>query len=147
MKSLFFISMALLISSDYTFAQSRGMGSGRILDRIQTIVSKAEEMDREVVRVEADLIRGEQVSFRELQSSWTYTIVAVGSSKIEDIDVEVYKYVDDKWVLIKKDADTENIAVVQIIPGSSALYKIVTKVYRYSPGQTVGHYGLVIYHN
>ncbi|MBE7169561.1 MAG: hypothetical protein INR73_03180 [Williamsia sp.] len=123
------------------------MGSGRILDRIQTIVSKAEEMDREVVRVEADLIRGEQVSFRELQSSWTYTIVAVGSSKIEDIDVEVYKYVDDKWVLIKKDADTENIAVVQIIPGSSALYKIVTKVYRYSPGQTVGHYGLVIYHN
>jgi len=136
-----------ILNSQIAIAQTRSMGSGGILGRLQNIIDYAEDRDMEVVRVEADIIRTTKETTRTLDPSFTYTIVAVGSNRIKDIDIEVYKKVNSEWVLIKKDDDVENIAVVNISPSSYAEYKIIVKVYKFNSGYDVGHYGLVIYHD
>jgi len=136
-----------ILNSQIAVAQTRSMGSAGILGRLQNIIDYAEERDMEVVRIEADIIRTTKEIFRTLDPSFSYIIVAVGSNRIKDIDIEVYKKVNSEWILVKKDDDEKDIAVVNISPSSYAEYKIVVKVYRFYSDYDVGHYGLVIYHD
>lgn len=123
------------------------MGSQGILGKLQAIIDLAEERDMEVVRIEADIIRDSKEAIRTLDPSFTYTITAVGSNRIQDLDIEVYKNISGVWTLIKKDSDASSTAIVQINPSSYADYRVVVKVYKFYSGYDVGHYGLVFIHN
>ena len=128
-------------------AQVRGMGSGAVIAKIQLVVDQAEATGNEVVRVEADLIRSEQVTFRSMQSGYTYGVVVVGSNRVQDIDVEIHRQVGDTWVLVAKDDDTSAVAAVTVAPSTTGVYRVTTRVYRFKSGYDVGHYGLIVFHN
>jgi hypothetical protein len=146
MKSLV-LTLCLCSWSVLAFAQNRSMGSDGILGRLQTVIDAAEERDMEVVRIEADIIRTTKESIRTLDPSYTYTIIAVGSERIADLDIEVYKMIDGDWTLVKKDTDDQNVAGVEIKPSAYAEYKVVIKAYKFVEGQDVGHYGLAYIHD
>lgn len=137
--------LALTISNAYS--QTRSMGSDGILGKLQKIIDTAEERDMEVVRIEADIIRTTKETFRTLDPSFSYSIIAVGSNRIKDLDIEVYKKVNGSWTLIQKDDDDKSVAGVEVRPSAYAEYKIVVKVYAFHEGYDVGHYGLAVIHN
>ena len=146
MKKLLLMLLGIL-SFYFAIAQTRSMGSDGILGKLQDIIDLAEERDMEVVRIEADIIRTSKETIRTLDPSFTYTIVAVGSDRISDVDVEVYKKINYEWTLVKKDDDSSATAIVTISPSSYTEYKIVVKVYQFYSGYDVGHYGLLIIHD
>lgn len=146
MKS-FILVLVFSSMSIFSFGQQRSMGSDGILGKLQTIIDAAEARDMEVVRIEADIIRTSKETYRSLDPTFTYIIAAVGSDRIEDLDIEVYKKVDGEWTLLKKDTDSSNVAMVEITPSTYAEYGILVKVYKFKPGYDVGHYGLAVIHN
>ena len=78
-----------------------------------------------------------------------YILVLLGNKthhRIKDIDVKVYKWVNEQWVLIEKDEDTSSVAVVTVSPSSTADYKIVISAYSFEDGYEAGHYGLLVFH-
>jgi hypothetical protein len=144
-KLLIILLMTIFFVNSY--GQQRSMGSDGILGKLQIIIDAAENRDMEVVRIEADIIRTTKEIHRTLDPSFTYSIIAVGSNRIEDLDIEIYKKINGSWTLIKKDADSKSVAVVEIKPSSSEEYGIVVKAYKFYSGYNVGHYGLVISHD
>ena len=140
----------LLITLLYSFsgqAQTRSMGSDGIIGKLEKIIDLVEGRGMEVVRIEADIIRQTKETRRQLDPNFTYTIAAVGSDRIEDLDIEVYKKVNGSWRLVGKDADTSSIAVVEVKPTAYSEYAIRVKVYKFKPSYSVGHYGLAIIHD
>jgi hypothetical protein len=146
MKS-FVLTTCLTCLTICSFAQTRSMGSDGILGKLETVIDAAEERDMEVVRIEADIIRTTKESIRTLDPSYSYTIIAVGSDRIADLDIEVYKMIDGEWTLLKKDTDDQNVAGVEVKPSNYAEYKVVVTAYKFNEGYEVGHYGLVYIHD
>lgn len=146
MKKFNFVFIILCVVTS-AYSQTRSMGSQGILGKLQIVIDYAEERDMEVVRVEADIIRSSKESIRTLDPSYIYTITAIGSDRIQDLDIEVYKNINNVWTLVQTDTDTSSVAAVQINPTSYAEYKVVVKVYKFNSGYDVGHYGLVFIHN
>lgn len=128
-------------------ASSQSMGSQGILGKLRSIIDFAEDAGKEVVRVEADLIRTTKECTRRLDPSFTYTVTAVGSNRIEDLDIEVYKKVQGSWTLVERDNDNSNIAIVTINPDVYEDYKVIVKAYKFLSNYEVGHYGLVFVHD
>ncbi|MFN8356325.1 MAG: hypothetical protein U0Y10_17850 [Spirosomataceae bacterium] len=145
--TVFFTIILFFFSVSYSFGQTRSMGSDGILGKLQTVIDEAEKRDMEVVRIEADIIRTTKETIRTLDPSFSYSIIAVASNRIQDIDIEVYKKVNYEWVLIKKDDDAKDAAAVTIQPSAYAEYKIIVKAYKFYTGYDVGHYGLAIIHD
>lgn len=135
------------IFSNASYAQTSTASITSILSQLQQIIETAEKRDMEVVRVEADIIRTTKETYRVLDPSYRYSIIAVGSSRIKDLDIEVYKKIDGEWTLIQKDDDNQNVAGVEIKPSAYADYKILIKAYAFYEGYDVGHYGLAVIHN
>ena len=117
-----------------------------IMTKLNRMVDLAEAGGNEVVRTEVDLISTEKTTIRSLSEGWTYTIMAAGSSRIEDLDIVVYKLTDGEWIEVGKDADHSSVAAVVIKPTATGQYKVVVKAYKFKSGNTVGHYSLIIYH-
>jgi hypothetical protein len=123
-------------------AQSSLMGSSGILGKLLNVVDQAEKRNLEIVRIEADVIQTTRETIRTLDPSFTHTIVAMGSDRIKEIGIEVYKEVNKKWVLVEKEDDM-TAAAVAIKPNEMAEYKIVVKVNLFNPGFKAGHFGLI----
>jgi len=145
--TLFLTITLSLFSVSFSFGQTRSMGSDGILGKLQNVIDEAENREMEVVRIEADIIRTPKETIRTLDPSFSYSIVAVASNRIQDIDIEVYKKINYQWVLIEKDDDEQDIAAVTIEPSDYDEYKIVVKVYKFYSDYDVGHYGLAIIHD
>lgn len=47
---------------------------------------------------------------------------------------------------IVEDAENDDVATISIKPQSDEEYKIVISVYKINRGYSVGHYGLMIFH-
>jgi|TARA_B100001971_G_C18218182_1_gene555287 hypothetical protein len=105
-----------------------------------------DSLEAEIVRVEMDIINQPKDSFRFLYKGWTYGISAFADWRVEDLDIEVYKDVDGKWILIEKDDSTDNDPLIFVTPSFTGLYRILIKVYKYSEGFDSAHYGLIIFH-
>lgn len=145
MKSIMATLMFVFIAAS-AFSQS-SMGSLGILGKLEDIIDIYEEKDMEVVRVEADIIRTSKESIRTLDPSYTYSITAIGSDRIKDLDIKIYKKIGASWSLIEKDEDESNVAVVSVKPAAFDDYKVVVSVYKFESDHEVGHYGLVYSHN
>lgn len=104
------------------------------------------EYGQEIVRMEFDIIHSSKQTFRTLTDQYTYGICAFGDFRIKDIDIKVYKWVNNQWSLIEKDEDTSNVAIVTITPTSTAEYKITITAYSFNEGYSSGHYGLIVFH-
>lgn len=118
-----------------------------ILTKGEIIVNYVEnELDKEIVRIEYDLLSTTKTTTRILAKGWNYTILAFGDDYFEDIDVIVYRKSNGAWVEVGRDADSEALALVNISPNTQGEYKIEIKAYKFKPGYDIGHYGLIIAH-
>lgn len=141
------ILLFAFVCSINTFAQKEEVSMYSILENAGKYLNYIErEMGQEIVRMEFDIIRDSKQTFRTLTDDYTYGICAFGDHRIKDIDVKVYRWVNEQWVLIEKDEDTESVAVVTISPSTTADYKIVISAYSFEEGYEAGHYGLMIFH-
>lgn len=105
------------------------------------------EMGQEIVRMEYDLIQTNKTTFRMLTDKYEYGIFAFGDFRINDIDIKVYKWVNNQWNLIDKDQDTKANALVTLKPLVTGEYKIEIAAAKFEKGYDIGHYGLMIFHN
>ena len=154
MKSVLFTAIATAIMFGSLFAQKdysyldndKGTSMEPILARAEPLVKKIEDKGNEIVRMEYDLIFDTKSTSRTLYDGWTYGIVAFGDYRIQDIDIAVYKMTRGEWKLVEKDAENDDEATVVIKPYRNDEYKIDITVYKFNKGYTVGHYGLLIFH-
>ena len=142
-KKLLCLTISFLVCS-YSFAQDKSVSD--IFKKLAQMIEIVESDNKEVVRVEADIIQTDKTTYRVLQQGWTYGVLAVGSDRIQDLDIEVYKLISNDWVIISKDTDVSSAAAVTIKPTYTGQYKIVIKAVKFYSGYDVGHYGLIIYH-
>ena len=110
------------------------------------LVEEIEGGNHEIVRMEYDLIFTEKSTYRTLFDGYTYGIVAFGDYRIKDIHISVYVKSRGDWKLFKEDAENDDVATVSIKPRIKEEYKIVISVYKFNKGYSVGHYGLMIFH-
>jgi len=103
-------------------------------------------IDAEIVRIEMDIISEPIDSFRYLYEGLTYGIYAFSDWRVSDLDIEVFKEVDGKWMSIEKDDSSDNNPTVFIAPSATGLYRIVVTAYKFLEGYDSAHYGVIIFH-
>ncbi|MGD8305578.1 MAG: hypothetical protein PVF17_02905 [Ignavibacteria bacterium] len=132
---------------DYSYLDNeKGTSMEPILAAAKPLVEEIEDGGYEIVRMEYDLVFDEKSTFRKLYDGWTYGIAAFGDYRIKDIDVTVYRESRGRWEMVEEDAENDDVATVSIKPQRDEEYKIVISVYKFNPGYSVGHYGLMIFH-
>ncbi|MGB5848397.1 MAG: hypothetical protein WBH40_07915 [Ignavibacteriaceae bacterium] len=150
----FLIAFVCIFAVGVSFAQKdlsyldneKGTSMEPILAAAEPLVEEIEGGNYEIVRMEYDLIFGEKSTYRTLFDGYTYGIAAFGDYRIEDIDVSVYVKSRGDWKLVEEDAENDDVATVSIKPRVKEEYKIVISVYKFKKGYSVGHYGLMIFH-
>lgn len=110
------------------------------------LVEKIESEDFELVRMEYDLIIDKKSTYRTLYEGLTYGLAAFGDYRIKVIDSTVNKKRKGKWTKVEQDAENDYVATVSIKPRADEEYKIVQSVYKFNKDYSVGHYGLMIFH-
>lgn len=154
MKTTLIVSTICLLLSGLTFAQKdysyldnkKGTSMEPILAAADPLIKEIEDEGNEIVRMEFDLVFDEKTTYRDLYEGWTYGIAAFGDYRIKDIDITIYRKSRGRWDKAAQDAENDDVATVTIKPDKSEEYKIVISVYKFNKDYTVGHYGLVIYH-
>ncbi len=138
----------LYILTNVAFGQKEEISMKAILSDAGGYAQKIEmEMGQEIVRMEFDILQTSKESYRVLVDKYEYGIFAFGDYRIADIDIKIYKWVNNQWNLITKDQDANPNAVVTIKPSYSGEYKIVISAYKFTEGYDIGHYGLIVFHN
>lgn len=105
------------------------------------------EYQQEVVRLEFDLISSTKSTYRKLYQGYDYGIVAFSDERIADIDIKIYKLINNEWVELGKDNTSDETALVTITPSYTGDYRIDITSYKFSYGYDSGYYGLLVYHN
>lgn len=146
MKKLIVVAIVCIFTLK-TFAQKEEISMAPILKQAGKLIDLIErDFGHEIVRMEFDLLQTSKQTFRYLTHQYPYTITAFGDYRIKDLDIKVYKWVNNQWVLIKQDQDEKNVAVLEIKPPFTAEYKIEIIAYKFETGYEIGHYGLIISH-
>ena len=148
------IALVCVFSVGVSFAQKdlsyldneNGTSMEPIMAAAKPLVEEIEGGNYEIVRMEYDLIFTEKSTYRTLFDGYTYGIVAFGDYRIKDIDISVYVKSRGNWKLFEEDAENDDVATVSIKPRIKEEYKIVISVYKFNKGYSVGHYGLMIFH-
>lgn len=142
--------VALFALSAFNSIHSQEISMSNILELAAPIVELIEvENDQEIVHMEFDILSSSassKITMRTLYSGCTYGICAFGDYRISDLDIKVYKDMDGEPVLLKKDDDASDVAVVTIEPSSTGSYIIEISSYKFVEGYSSGHYGLIIFH-
>lgn len=146
MNKILLIVVFLLFSS-FSFSQD-GRSMKPIINDVNDVVSAVESRGAEVVKIEFDIVSTDvKTSYRVLSSGWNYSIGVIGDYRSEDMDIEVYKQnANGDYVLVTSDTKTSNYAIVNVTPTESAWYKFVIKCYKFKPGYSSCHYGLIVVH-
>ncbi len=142
------LTLAVAMISLFASAQSETTMLD-ILETGQTLCKYLEnDKDKEIVHIEYDIIRTTKSMTRVLTSDYTYSIVVFGDRRVKDIDVSLYKWSEESnsWILLKKDEDEDDIAIVEVSPKTNGEYKVEIKVYSFNDGYEAAHYGLIICH-
>jgi hypothetical protein len=143
----FIFTLTVLLFTVNIFGQKNEISMSAILKNAGTMVDLVErEYGQEIVRMEFDIIQTSKQTFRTLTDSYEYGILAFGDFRIKDIDIKVYKWTNNQWILIKQDDNAESGAMVTVKPAFTAEYKIVITAYSFNSGYNIGHYGLIIFH-
>ena len=154
MKLSILIAIVFVFTAAISFGQKnysyldndKGTSMEPILAAAKPLAEEIESEDFEIVRIEYDLIFDKKSTYRTLYEDWTHGIAAFGNYRIKDIDITVHKERKGNWKKIEEDAENDDVATVSIKPRSDEEYKIVISVYKFNRDYSVGHYGLMIFH-
>ena len=114
-----------------------------------SIVNDLDEMGKEIVRIEYDLIFTSKNTYRYLSPDWEYTFYTFGDEGVEDIDIYLYEYDDllDEWTLVASDELDDYDALIKFRPDVYAEYRVEISVASFEDPYTVARYGLIVYHD
>ncbi len=147
MKKINLVTL-LFVMASIAFGQKEEISMKPILSDAGVYAQKIEmEMGQEIVRMEFDLLQTSKETFRMMTDQYEYGIFAFGDFRIADIDIKVYKWVNNQWTLVAKDQDAKPNALVTIKPISTGEYRIVISAFKFEGGNEIGHYGLIVFHN
>jgi len=148
-KITFFVFTAILLTLVMRVsAQSIETTMKPIMQDAMIYVDTIEAHDYEVVRMEFDLVSKSKnkETFRQMSTDYTYSVWVFGDYRFEDIDVAVYQDVNGSWQQVSKDNSAESNALVTFQPKVAGMYKIEVIAYKFKPDYTIGHYGLIVFH-
>lgn len=119
-----------------------------IMEDAMIYIDTIEAHNYEVVRMEFDLVSQSKnkETFRQMSSDYTYSVWVFGDFRFADIDVAVYQDMGGSWKQVAKDNSAESNALVTFKPEVGGMYKIEVIAYKFKPDYTIGHYGLIIFH-
>ncbi|OQY04255.1 MAG: hypothetical protein B6I20_03395 [Bacteroidetes bacterium 4572_117] len=100
----------------------------------------------EIVRLEYDLIFDKKVTYRTLYKGWKYGIVVIGDYRVKQINVNIYKKVNDKWDFVISSTSDNYLAManVELIETGDYLFQVVAE--KFAEGYKAGHYAIIVYH-
>jgi Asp-tRNA(Asn)/Glu-tRNA(Gln) amidotransferase A subunit family amidase len=138
--------IVFLFISAFSFSQERSMKP--IMNDMNEVISVVESQGSEVVKVEFDIVSSDvKTSYRVLYPNLAYSVGVLGDYRAEDMDVEVYKQKSDgTYEFVISDTKVSDYALVYVYPTEEVWYKFVIKCYKFKPGYSSCHYGLVIVH-
>lgn len=141
------IALFAILFSQTLRAQSETLSMASIIadaERYAQVVER--EYGQQIVRMEFDLISTTKEAYRTLSGGLEYGIAAFGDANIKDIDLKIYKFVSDQWVLVQQDNSKEKFAMVTVKPELTAQYMIEINAYELQENAGVAHYGLMVFH-
>ena len=138
------IALLLILVSPST--ASAGWGK-RIADKVAELVDYLESNDETIASIMMDQLStssNTRTYTRKLYSGNEYTAVAVGDSRINDTDLVVYRKSGGSWIQVKKDADSQNTAVVTFDCDYTGEYKFEIKAYSFKSDYTNAYFGFIL---
>jgi len=104
-------------------------------------------LEQEIVHMQADIITEDGMTFtRNLYEGWSYGVVAFGDWRVIDLDITLYKDVDNQWIKVKSDDSEDSHSFVTVAPSATGVYMIELLVDTFEEDYTAAHYGMIIYH-
>jgi hypothetical protein len=119
-------------------------------DIIETVSNKITELedekDQEIVNTTIDLLGGDnqKTLTRYLDPSFDYTILAFGDRRISKLRIIVKKMNGEDWDYVSEAASS--MPDIKITPTGYDLYSVTINVQEFKPGNSTGHYAILIYH-
>ena len=112
------------------------------------ILTALEAQDREIVRMEYDIIFDEKESFRALSEEWEYTIVAFADAGVKILNISLWYYsdLDNTWNKVTETDSDTNYAIINYKPNSPGSFRAVVKVDQFEEGYNIGRYGIFYMH-
>ena len=139
MKRIVSILIAIMLFSSPAFGL---VSTKEIFKRIIFTADKLENMGSQILFSQLDNIDRDSVDTQTypLKSGNSYIIIALGDDeRVQDIDLEV---LDENNNVVGRDADGENIAIVEVRPKWSGIFKI--RVSGYEMSSSDAFYGIII---
>ncbi len=149
MTNIFYIVTYILVpKKSFTCIFKEGYSMKFVIEAGAMLLDTLENQDKEIVHIQYDIVTRNTpaTTYRWLYSRWTYTIIGFADPRVKDMDIEVYKLVDTMWIPIANDTLRNKLPMVEITPGSAALYKIIVSAYEFIEPFVAAHYGLIVYH-
>jgi hypothetical protein len=145
------ISLLVLFSLFFSSVNAQvvgGRSSQTILDMGTQVLTALEAQDREIVRMEYDIIFTEKESFRALSEDWEYTIVAFADAGVKILNISLWYYseLDNTWNKVTETDSDTNYAIIDYQPTAPKSFRVIVKVDKFSEGYTIGRYGLFYMH-
>ena len=105
-------------------------------------------LEQEIVHLQADIITEDGVTFtRTLYEGWSYGVVGFGDWRVIDLDITLYKDVDDQWIKVKSDDSEDSHSFVTVAPSATGVYMIELLIDIFEEDYTAAHYGIIVYVN
>lgn len=144
---IIFLLAASLVNAQSSVPKSEnadGTSMMPIFNQAERLIELLEEKNNlEIIKMEFDIISSsKKTTWRTLHKDVTYSISVFGDYRVKDVDVTIYKSVNDKWVEVVKDKKEESYALVAVKPEKTQLYKIEISVYQFKEDYKAAHYGL-----
>jgi hypothetical protein len=117
------------------YAQSQSDELNGLLERLAALSIALDAKGYTVVHIGVErLEKGEGYTFsRDLYTGNNYVIVGMGGVGVADLDIKLY---DGNNRLIDEDTSQENLALVDVVPTRSGVFKIQPSIYSLQPGYT-----------
>lgn len=146
-KPLALIAVLLFFTSSPVQAQTNDISAKALITGLQQTIDDAAYNGERVIQVSIGNIHRDSVRniFRILTERKRYRILAFSeSSEIKDIDLRVYRSIDDNWVMEIQDRGDSPRGQVYFEPSVTALYRIVIDAYGYKESIDYGKFAMLI---
>lgn len=139
-RKLLTLALALFVlcstwAPQRAYAQSQSDELNGLLERLAALSTVLDTKGYTVVHIGVErLEKGEGYTFsRDLYTGNNYVIVGMGGVGVADLDIKLY---DGNNRLLDEDTSEENVAVVDVVPTRSGVFKIQPSIYSLQPGSS-----------
>ncbi|KGE85820.1 MAG: hypothetical protein ACE362_02970 [Phaeodactylibacter xiamenensis] len=141
------ITALLFLLSSPVQSQTNSISAKALIGDLQQAIDDAADKGERVIQASIGNIHQDSVRniFRFLTLGKRYRILAFAEgNEIEDIDLRVYRSIDDKWMMEIQDRGDSSKGQVYFEPPATAMYRIVIDAYGYQESIEYGKFAMLI---